>query len=413
MTTTLALTGAALIDGTGADPVSGRVVVVAGGRIREIARTPPPGAEVVDLTGCTLVPGLIDAHAHLGLSSDLQALVTGQVSAAEIAAAIFGAAGRALREGFTTVRDCGGIDAGVVRAIASGAVPGPRVLTSGPILSQTGGGGHYAPPWEPSCRWETRDMPGLLGMSLLADGPDEMRRAAREAFRRGAGFLKLMVTGAVLANGDELDHTQLCVEEIAAAVREARARNTYVTAHAHNNAGIRNALEAGVTCVEHGSRLDERTAAEMKRHGASLVPTLSVARQLIDSTEAVGLPPEMAGRAELVMDGMRQAVLVAREAGVPVGSGSDLIGPDQSGRARELVLKAELLGPMGALVSATRTNAEILGLADEIGTVAPGRCADLVALDGSPLDDPTVFLDPERIRLVVHRGRVISAVRNG
>ncbi|WP_242908085.1 metal-dependent hydrolase family protein [Actinomadura terrae] len=412
MTTTLALAGAVLIDGTGADPVSGRVVVVEDGLIREIARTVPEGAEVLDLAGCTLTPGLIDAHTHLGLSTDLQDLVTGQVSAAEIAAAIFGAAERALREGFTTVRDVGGIDIGVVRAIGSGAVRGPRVLTSGPILSQTGGGGHYAPPWEPACNWEARDMPGLLGMSLLADGRDGTRRAAREAFRRGADFLKLMVTGAVLAHGDELDYTQFSVEEIAVAVQEARARNTYATVHAHNNAGIRNALEAGVSCVEHGSRLDERTAAEMRRHGASLVPTLSVTHAIIASPEAVGLPQETAGRAETVLDGMRQAILVAREAGVRIGSGSDLIGPDQSGRGRELVWKAELLGPMDALVAATRTNAEILGLDDEVGTVAPGKSADLAAFDGSPLDDPSIFADPARLRLVVHRGRVVSADRN-
>ncbi|MER7498647.1 amidohydrolase family protein [Nonomuraea pusilla] len=410
MEAVLALAGATVIDGTGAGPRHGQVVVVEGGRIRGLAREAPREAEAVDLTGTTLIPGLIDAHSHLGLSSDMDALAAGQVSAAEIAAAIFTTAGRALREGFTTVRDVGGIDVGVVRAIASGAVPGPRVLTSGPILSQTGGGGHYAPGWEPVTAWEARDMPGLLGLSLLADGPDAMRRAAREAFRRGADFLKLMVTGAVLANGDELDHTQLSVEEIAVAVAEARARNTYVTVHAHNNAGIRHALEAGALCVEHGSRLDEETAAAMRRGGASLVPTLSVAHQLITSPAAVGLPPEMAGRARVVLEGMEQAVRVAMAEGVAIGSGSDLIGPGQVRRGGELVLKSALMGPMAALESATRVNARILGLAEQVGTIEPGKVADLVALDGSPLEDPEIFGDPDRIRLVMRAGKTVSGI---
>lgn len=316
MTTTLALTGATLVDGTGADPASGQVVVVEGGRIREVVRRPPPGAEVVDLDGCTLIPGLIDAHVHLGLSSDLQGLLTGQVSAAEIAAAIFGTAERALREGFTTVRDVGGIDAGVVRAISSGAVLGPRVLTSGPILSQTGGGGHYAPPWEAACLWESRDIPGLLGMSLLADGADAMRYAAREAFRRGAGFLKLMVTGAVLAHGDELDHTQLCVEEIAVAVQEARARDTYVTAV--------NGLAVGLG-AELAIAADLRIAAAEAEFAF-----LEVARGLYPTNGVLFFLPRMVGHTralDLLLSGERLSAPGALAAGLVsrVVPGPDLL----------------------------------------------------------------------------------------
>ncbi|RBQ19393.1 amidohydrolase family protein [Spongiactinospora rosea] len=404
---TTALAGARIIDGTGRDPVDGLVVVVKDGLIQEVTRRPPREAVVVDLDGRTLIPGLIDAHVHLGLSSDMQGLVTGQVSAAEIAASIFRCAEQALMEGFTTVRDAGGIDAGVVRVITSGLMPGPRLLVSGPILSQTGGGGHYAPGWEPVCVWESRDLPGLLGMSLLADGADRVRGAAREAFRRGADFLKLMVTGAVLAHEDELEHTQFTVEEIAAAVQEARARGTYVTVHAHNNAGIRNALAAGATCVEHGSRLDEGTAAAMAEHGARLVPTLAVVHQLIDSAQDVGLPHTVGVRAASVLDGMRDAIKIARSAGVLVGSGSDLIGPDQSRRARELLYRSELLGPMAALVAATRDNAEILGLADRVGTIEAGKIADLVVLDRDPLDDPRAFADD--VAMVVQSGRTVLA----
>lgn len=407
---TVAFVGATVIDGTGRDPVADQVVVVDGETIVQVGAAPPTGAEIVDLHGLTLTPGLIDAHVHLGLSSDLEAMTHLSTSAAEVAANIFRVCGETLDAGFTTVRDVGGIDGGLVQAIERGLVRGPRVLAAGPLICQTGGHGHYAPEWEPSCAWNDHHVPGLYGLSLLTDGADQMRRHAREAFRRGASFLKLCVTGGVISKHDALTDTQFTIEEIAAATFEARARGTYVTVHAHNNEGIRNAVTAGVRCIEHGTRLDEETAALMAANQVDFVPTLTVVHTLARSSAT--LPPATLARIEDSAARMEAAVHIARAAGLRIGSGSDLIGPDQSGRGMELVLKSQLIGPMEALVAATSSNAEIIGLTD-VGTIERGRRADLTAFAADPLDDPGVFNDPTRIPVVVKGGTIVKDNRNG
>lgn len=407
----LALVGATLVDGTGRDPSGDGTVVIEDGRIQRVGGDPPRGAQILDLTGLTLLPGLIDAHVHLGTSSDLGRAMSRQISVAEIAADMFRNCEQTLEAGFTTVRDTGGVDDGLVRAVDKGRVRGPRIICCGPLLCQTGGHGHFGAEWEPSCDWHSHHVPGLIAFSLLCDGPDEVRRHAREAFRRGARFLKMCVTGGVVSRHDRLTDTQFTVEEIRAAVVEAKARDTYVTVHAHNNEGIRNAVEAGVGCVEHGTRIDEATAALMAARGVDFVPTLAVIEKITEGVEQMGLPPVIAERARGTADGMAEAIRVGRAAGLRIGSGSDLIGPDQRDRGLELVLKAEVLGPMEALVSATRTNAEVLGLASELGTVEPGKWADLIAIDGNPLDKPELFNDRERVPVVLKGGEVAKDTR--
>jgi imidazolonepropionase-like amidohydrolase len=406
--TTQWLHGATLITATGTDPFSAGVLVE-DGRIARIGGEQPRDAEVLDCTGLTITPGLIDAHVHLGFASPIEPSLHFGLSVAEVAADIFDNTTQTLYGGFTTVRDCGGIDAGLPRAVASGKVAGPRIIQCGPIHCQTGGHGHFASAWEPSSMWCTRDIPGLQAMSALCDGPDEMRKNVRESFRRGAQFLKLCVTGGVISMHDELTDTQLTVDEIGAAVAEATARGTYVTVHAHNTAGIRNAVLAGAKGVEHGTGIDEETAALMASHGVDLVPTLAAVERVMSNV--LGLPPAIADRAALVRDTMVSGLLTAKAAGVRVGSGSDLIGPDQSGRGEELVLRAAVESPMEALVAATRTNAEILGLADEIGTLEVGKRADLVAFAGDPLDNPKLFADPGSVVLVLQGGRVAKDTR--
>jgi len=404
---TLVLRGATVIDGTGAEPLTGADVAVDGERISSVGRVASRGDEVIDVSGLTVLPGLIDAHVHLGLSTNIDATLRGDVSVAEMAAAMFDNCATTLDAGFTTVRDTGGIDAGLVGVVATGKVRGPRILCAGPVLCQTGGHGHFAPKWEPSCRWQDHDVPGLVGLSLLTDGVDDMRRNAREAFRRGADFLKLCVTGGVVSKHDKISDTQFSVEEIAAAVAEANARGTYVTVHAHNNVGVRNAITAGARCVEHGSELDAATVALMVEHDVALVPTLAVMHLLVTNPGPMGIPAEIAARVHQVEDQTLRAVRLAVEAGVRVGSGSDLIGAEQDRRGLELVLKSKLLDPMTALVCATRANADILGLAD-LGTLETGKMADLIAIDGDPLADPELFDRPERIPLVVKNGRIVK-----
>ncbi|WP_237710818.1 metal-dependent hydrolase family protein [Saccharopolyspora spinosa] len=397
--------GGVVADGSGTGPAAVDVRVT-DGTITAIGQA-PAGTTAVDLGGMLLTPGLIDAHVHLGLSSPIRAQFGFRLSAAELAADIFATAGHALDAGFTTVRDTGGIDGGVVDVIASGKVRGPRVLSCGPVQCQTGGHGYYGAPWEPTELWDRHHIPGLCALSLMAGNADELRRNVRESFSRGATFLKLCVTGGVVGGHDRLADTQFTVEEIAVAVEEAAARDTYVTVHAHNNAGIRNAVRAGVRCVEHGTDIDESTARSMREHDVALVPTFAVIEQLMD-TGNMDLDSSTRDRVTGTRQRMASALENARAAGLRIGLGSDLIGPHQQRRGEELRLRAELESPMQALVSATSVNADILGLSETVGVIRVGMRADMVAWQRNPLHDAAVFADPDMAVLVVKDGRIVK-----
>jgi len=402
----LALRGATLLDGTGAAPIESATLVVEDGRITAVGTgAPPKGAEVLDLEGLTVLPGLIDAHTHLGIAFELQHHgQAGTLPAAEVAARVFAVCRDALMGGFTTCRDMGGLDGGIVQAIDGGLVAGPRILPSGPAIAQDGGHATFMAPYS-DC-WCPLSIPGLVEGVALANGPDEVRLAARKAFRRGATQLKVMVSGGVISFTDELDHTQLTVEELRAAVLEAEARNTYVTAHAHNARGIRNGLEAGVACFEHGSWLDEETAALMADAGAALVPTLTVAHVMGTEYERWGLPPAIAARMEQVSGQMENAIRYARDAAVLTGAGTDLLGPHQEHRGLEVALRAEVVGAMDAIVAMTSTNARVLRVDDRLGTLEVDKIADVIAVRGNPLEEPRLFDDPDRVALVLKGGTI-------
>lgn len=399
------LTGGIVADGSGAEPTAVDVHVK-DGVIAELGKA-PTDTSTVELDGRLLTPGLIDAHVHLGLSSPIRAQFGFQLSAAELAADIFATAGQALDAGFTTVRDTGGIDGGVVDVIAKGKVRGPRVISCGPVQCQTGGHGYYGAAWEPTELWTRHHIPGLISLSLMSGDAHELRRNVRESFRRGATFLKLCVTGGVVGGNDHLDNTQFAVEEIAVAVEEASARGTYVTVHAHNNAGIRNAVRAGVRCVEHGTDIDEPTAELMRENDVALIPTFAVVEQLADA-ESMDLDSATRDKVAGVHQRMASALQVARAAGLRIGLGSDLIGPNQRRRGEELRLRAELESPMQALVSATSVNADILGVGETVGMIRVGMQADLVAWRHNPLQDAKLFAEPEMAALVVQAGHIVK-----
>jgi imidazolonepropionase-like amidohydrolase len=408
---TLVLRGGTLIDGTGADPVDGTVVVAQGELLTGVgqrAAFSADSAQVLDCDGLTLLPGLVDAHSHLGLlAMDAPERIPPAVAAAQI----FRNCELALDAGFTTVRDVAGIDGGVARAVAEGLVRGPRILPSGPILSQTGGHGDHAPAFLDAHHHDYQGIAGISQFNVTCDGPEQVRLAARRAFRHGATQIKVCVSGGVVSFTDRLEDAQLTVAELRAAVEEAEARGTYVTAHAHNVRGISNGLEAGVSCFEHGTFLDEATAQRMAAAGADLVPTFAVLRLMTRQWRQWGVPEAVLPRLAGVEDAMASSMKLAIAAGVRVGSGSDLLGPRQEHRGLELVIKSELLDPMAAIASATSTNAAILRLGERIGRVAEGLVADVIAVDGDPLGEPSLFDDPGRVVLVVKAGQVVKDTR--
>lgn len=403
----LLLHGGTLIDGTGEDP---RVVGVAveGETIASIRRNPPAARnsdETIDVSGCTLLPGLIDAHAHLGLVFNFTA-DAGAMSAAEIAAKTFRNCELCLEAGFTTVRDMSGVDGGLARAIEGGDVRGPRLFPSGPAIVQTGGHGHMTGPF---CEFDNPlAIPGLVQLLTLCDSPDAVRLAARKNFRRGATQLKAFISGGVVSHTDRLEDTQLTIEELRAAVVEARARNTYVSGHAHNCEAIRNGLAAGLECFEHGTMLDEPTAAAMKKAGAALDPTLAVCHLMAKNWREWGLEESIVPRIAGCEAMMSDAVRIAHKAGILMGSGSDLLGPEQNRRGLEIALKAKILDPMEAIVCATLNNAKIMRQGDRLGSIEEGKLADVIAVHGDPLADPNILDDLSRVVLVVKGGKIVK-----
>jgi imidazolonepropionase-like amidohydrolase len=405
----LVLTNAMLIDGTGADPFSG-AVSIDGSQIEAVGSVASGGdAELLDVGDLAVLPGLIDLHTHMGIISigSPEAL-----SPAMTAAHLFRNAELCLLSGHTAAREVAGADGGLKQAIDSGLVPGPRLFPSGPMLCQSGGHGDLAPPFfSDHHHHHDPGVPGLAQASVVCDGPDEVRVAARNAFRRGATQIKMCVSGGVVSLTDSPADTQFTVEELRAAVLEAQARDTYVTAHAHNSRAILNGIEAGLECFEHGSFLDERTAAAMASAGVALVPTLSVLELMTARWREWGVPAECLPRLAAVREATAASLKMAFDAGVRIGSGTDLLGPDQNQRGLELALKSRTLGAMQAIVSATSVSAGILRRPD-LGVLAAGNTADLIAVDFDPLTEPDSWQDPDRVRLVIKDGVVVKDTRS-
>jgi len=393
---------ALLIDATGAGPRPASVLVEQG-KIARIAApaaiAPPDEARIVDCGGRALMPGLTDAHVHFGLTDDGASTPESHVS---YVLKVVENIRLALAEGFTTVRDAGGLDPAYAAAVEAGQIVGPRILPAGSFISQTGGHGDQrfrftddAPP----------SIPGLIAHSEICDSPDEVRRAARKQIRRGATQVKLMASGGIMSPNDPLESLQFSVEEMAAAVAEARSFGKYVMAHTHTSGAMNRALDAGVRSLEHASILDGATARRIAEQGAYVVPTLVILEILARS----GRIPEFSrAKLELVRGAASVSLGEAMRAGVNIGSGSDLLGPAQRRRASELVEKAKHMGAMGAICSATRTNAALFCLEDRIGTVEEGKDADLILVDGNPAEDVAILVDARNIPLVVRCGEVVK-----
>ncbi len=386
------LKGATLIDGTGAPPVDDRSVVVEDGRITEVvpdARA--PGGRVLRLDGLTLLPGLIDCHVHLCLGAEadpVRPLVDDPAALTVLKAAV--RCRQTVAAGVTTVRDLGGkdhIEMSLKRAIGEGLIPGPRLVAAGQGICMTGGHG-----W-----WFGRE----------ADGPDDVRKAVREQLKKGADVIKIFATGGVMTPGVEPGSSQLTNDEIRAAVEEAGKAGRRVAAHAQGAQGIRSCVDAGVTSIEHGIFLTDELVERMKHEGTFLVPTLVAARAIAEGGEAAGIPVFMVRKARQVIDTHRKSFALAVRTGVRVAAGTDAGTPlnPHGNIAAELRLMVELgMAPMEAVRSATSAAAAALGIEAEVGRVAPGLAADLVAVSGDPLADLQALAD---VRLVLVGGEPV------
>lgn len=394
-----------LLDGTGGDPLADARIVIEDGRFTAVGPVEdvavPEGAIHDRYPDRTVIPGLIDAHVHLQGVRSMNPMdwVTGDDAhdAARATADL-----RALIEaGFTTVRDLGSTTGlGLARAVAEGEIPGPRILTSGQGLSQTGGHG------------DVHDLPAAWarerGMRICAvvDGVDECRRAVRERARQGADVLKVMATGGVLSARDGPDQPQFTDAELTAMVTEAHRAGLPVAAHAQGSEGIENALEAGVDTIEHGFSITPALTEQFLETGAVLVPTLAINHRIVEAGEEHGVPEasiaKMEGAASEHFDSVRRAF----EAGVPIALGTDFMGPALVPHG-ENVIEARLLveeiglSEQAAIQAGTRVARKTLPV-DDVGAVRPGHRGDLVVLAGDPLADITAL---ETVQAVYRDGR--------
>ena len=394
---------AKLLDTQAGRALPGHSVLVEDDRIVELreGEIRAADAQAIDVGGRTLMPGLIDAHVHAAITTmNLAAMAQRPLTlvAIEAAKVLEGM----LQRGFTSVRDAGGADRGMAQAVERGLIAGPRLFYSGRALSQTGGHGDFGP---------LEDTPALCacairssGISHVADGVSAVRKAAREELRRGAHQVKIMASGGVASPSDPIWNLQYSGEEMRAIVEEAQSWRTYALAHAYTPEAISRAVEAGVRSIEHGNLLDAATAARMHEAGAYLVPTLVTYFAIDEIGRALGFPAASVAKVKDVLDAGLASLEIAKAAGVPMGFGTDLLGETHEQQSREFSIRAQVLSPAEILRSATIVNAEILNRSAELGVIAPGALADLLVVDGDPLEDLSLLEEQGKHLPIIMKG---------
>ncbi len=406
MTATI-LANARLFDGVSDDILEPIDVLAVDGVIREIGEGLSfPDARRIDISRRFLMPGLIDAHYHANTPS-YDFYGTDRMPPALLGAHAARLLSGALDRGYTTLRDAGGGDLGLKLAIDEGLIDGPRFFYPGKALTQTGGHGdmrrrNYVEPC--GCAYS-----GIVTQAV--DGPDEVRKAAREEFRKGATQIKIFVSGGVSTDLAPLDMPHFSDEEIAVAVEEAARRKSYVMAHCHTDDAARRCLRLGVRTIEHGSLIESETAAMIAAEGAFVVPTLSAGELIAENAASLGLPASAADKVRDVNRKSLEAIEACAAAGVKLGLGCDLHGHEfVKTQGRELLLRGEVQPAIDVLRSATSINAEIVQAKGKLGVIAPDALADMIVVDGDPLQDLSLFVhSSETVALVMKGGRVVRS----
>ncbi len=388
-----------LIDGNG-NLLENERVVIEGTKIKEIGRGIPNDAEAVDMKGYTLLPGLIDAHVHLGGNGEPNmeiAMLKDLLPTTTLKAYVN--AKKDLMAGFTTLRtmgDRGFLDVALKKSIENGLVDGPRMKVSGQAISMTGGHGDM---------WLAPEIT-YSGFGAIADGVDEMRKTARYQLKMGADFIKLMATGGVMSEGDEPGSPQLNEEEMKVAIEEAHKAGKKAAAHAQGTQGIKNAIRAGIDSIEHGIFLDDEAIRMMKEKGVFLVATLSAVFNIKVHGRDAGIPEYAVRKTEEITSYHIDSFVRAYKAGVKIAMGTDAATPfnkhGENAQELELMVKAGVK-PVDAIMAATKWGAELLGMDDMIGTLEPGKEADIIAVEGNPLEDVAIL---KNVKFVMKAGKI-------
>lgn len=407
MTQTILFTNGRVLDPAAGVLRDGLAVLVRDGRIAEVAAgiAAPAEARVVDLDGRTLMPGLIDCHMHVVAETlDLWGNMIAPSSLAGLRAARV--MEETLQRGFTTIRDLGGADHGLVRGIEEGLIDGPRIVICGKGLTTTGG--------HADLRKRTDDRPGMMSdrlgsMGYIADGVDAVRTACRTMIKEGANFIKVMANGGVSSPNDPIHSIQYSREEILAMVEEAENAGLYVSAHVYTDRAIRRCVELGVHSLEHCNLISAETAKLAAEKGCIAVPTLVAYDALWLEGKALGLGPAEFEKIEVVRSGGLKSLEIMRDAGLPMAFGSDLLGGLRKYHCMEFELLAKVLTPAEIIRSATTVGADLCRMRGEIGTIAAGAHADLIVVDGDPLADITLLQDDgAHMPLIMRGGQVFK-----
>ncbi len=398
----------ALLDPLEAELLGPHDVVVEDGLIREVSDRPLSfdRAHTIAAPDLTLMPGLIDLHAHI-TATQLDIFGQFRLPNALVAARSIPIVRGMLSRGFTTVRDAGGADIGWRQAIDAGLIAGPRLFLSGHALSQSGGHGDGRPLADHVTATGCACCFRVGQLCRVVDGVDALRKAVREELLMGADQIKILASGGVASPTDPIAATGYCEDEMRAIVAEARARDTYVMAHAYTARAIARAVRCGVRSIEHGNLIDAETAALVKDSGAYVVPTLVTYEALATEGAQLGLPAASVAKIEEVRTAGLHSLELLQAAGVPMGFGTDLLGASHRLQSNEFLIRRQVLGAQQVIQSSTTTAAEILRMEGRLGRIQPGAFADLLLIRGNPLDNIACLAgNGENIPLVMKAGTI-------